>query len=302
VSRDRAASIRQRLLNSRSANEDFNTTLTRYVGARLLYRLSVSPHAERFVLKGAVLFSLWSDAPHRATRDVDLLGFGDPAVAAMEAVFRDVCAIEADDGLEFARDSVRGEEIRSAAEYDGVRLRVDARLAQARIGLQVDVGFGDAVVPAPELIEVPALAGLPPARLRAYPREAVIAEKLHTVVLLRMANTRMKDLYDIWSLAQRFEFDADRLAESIAATFARRRTNMPEEVPIGLSSAFADEAGKAEQWRAFVQRSGASEARELIEVIANLRAFLVPVMQRTRSSSDARPTWAPGGPWRPTPI
>ena len=247
MSRERAASIRQRLLNARPVSEDFNTTLTRYAGARLLYRLSVSPHAERFVLKGAVLFSLWSDAPHRATRDVDLLGFGDPAIAGIESVFRDVCVIETDDGLEFARDSVRGEEIRSAAEYDGVRLRMDARLAQARIRVQVDVGFGDAVVPAPELIEVPALAGLPPARLRAYPREAVIAEKLHAIVLLRLANTRMKDLYAIWSLAQRFEFDAGRLAESIAATFARRRTEVPDDVPIGLSSAFADDADKGAQ-------------------------------------------------------
>jgi len=298
VSRDRAASIRQRLLNSRPANEDFNTTLTRYAGARLLYRLSVSPHAERFVLKGAVLFSLWSDAPHRATRDVDLLGFGDPAVAAMEAVFHDVCAIEADDGLEFARDSVRGEEIRSAAESDGVRLRLDARLAQARIRIQVDVGFGDAVVPAPELIEVPALDGLPPARLRAYPREAVIAEKLHALVILRLANTRMKDLYDIWSLAQRFEFAADRLAESIAATFARRRTEVPDGVPIGLSSAFADNAEKAAQWRAFVQRSGVSDARELAAVQADLRAFLVPAMQRARTTGGANRAWAAGGPWR----
>jgi predicted nucleotidyltransferase component of viral defense system len=298
VSRDRAASIRQRLLNARQASEDFNTTLTRYAGARLLYRLSISPHAERFVLKGAVLFSLWSNAPHRATRDVDLLGFGDPAVAEIESVFRDVCAIEADDGLEFARESVRGEEIRSAAEYDGVRLRMDSRLAQARIRVQVDVGFGDAVVPAPELIEVPALAGLPPARLRAYPREAVIAEKLHAVVLLRLANTRMKDLYDIWSLAQRFEFDADRLAESIAATFGRRRTEVPAEVPIGLSSAFADDAEKATQWRAFVQRSGASSARELSEVLEELRAFLAPVMQRIRARSGANLTWVPGGSWR----
>ena len=298
MSRDRAASIRQRLLNARPVSEDFNTTLTRYAGARLLYRLSVSPHAERFVLKGAVLFSLWSDAPHRATRDVDLLGFGDPAIAGIESVFRDVCVIETDDGLEFARDSVRGEEIRSAAEYDGVRLRMDARLAQARIRVQVDVGFGDAVVPAPELIEVPALAGLPPARLRAYPREAVIAEKLHAIVLLRLANTRMKDLYDIWSLAQRFEFDADRLAESIAATFARRRTEVPDDVPIGLSSAFADDADKGAQWRAFVQRSGASGARELSEVLAELRAFLVPVMQRVRTPTGTNSSWAPPGSWR----
>lgn len=296
--RDRAASIRQRLLNSRPANEDFNTTLTRYAGARLLYRLSVSQHVERFVLKGAVLFSLWSDAPHRATRDVDLLGFGDPAVAAMEAVFRDVCAVEADDGLEFAGDSVRGEEIRSAAEYDGVRLRLDARLAQARIRVQVDVGFGDAVVPAPELIEVPALAGLPPARLRAYPREAVIAEKLHALVILRLANTRMKDIYDIWSLAQRFEFDAVRLAESIAATFARRRTEVPDDVPIGLSFAFAHDTEKAAQWHAFVQRSGALDARELADVLADLRAFLVPVMHRVRTPSGTNSSWAPGGSWR----
>ena len=296
--RDRAASIKQRLLNGRPASEDFNTTLTRYGGARLLYRLSVSPHRERFVLKGAVLFSLWSGTPHRATRDVDLLGFGDPAIGAIEAIFRELCDVEADDGLAFSRDSVKGEEIRGGQEYDGVRLRLEARLGQARIRLQVDVGFGDAVVPAPELIEVPSLDGLPAARLRAYPRDAVIAEKLHALVVLRMANTRMKDFYDLWSLAQQYEFDADQLANSIAATFERRRTEVPAELPIGLSPAFADDAEKAAQWRAFVQRTGATDAPEIADALAVLRAFLLPVLQRARTRDGAPERWAAGGPWR----
>lgn len=129
----------------------------------------------------------------------------------------------------------------------------------------------------------------------------MIAEKLHALVILRLANTRMKDLYDIWSLAQRFEFDADRLAESIAATFTRRRTEVPEDLPIGLSPAFVDDAEKAAQWRAFVQRSGASDARGLAEVLADLRVFLLPVMRRTRMPSESASSWKPGGPWRSLP-
>ena len=296
--RDRAASVRQRLLDrARAAGEDFNLTLTRYTGARLLYRLSVSPHREQFLLKGATLFALWDDSPHRVTRDLDLLGFGDPAVASMEAVFSELCAIEADDGLEFRAESVQGQEIRGGQGYDGVRVRLEARLGQARIRLQVDVGFGDAVVPPPEMIEVVALEGLPPARLRAYPREAVIAEKLHALVVLGIANTRMKDLYDLWSLAQRFEFDASRLADSIAATFERRRTEVPNELPIGLSPAFAGDAEKIAQWRAFVRRTGATAAPDLAEAIARLRAFLMPAMGRARTRDGSAQRWPAGGSW-----
>jgi predicted nucleotidyltransferase component of viral defense system len=296
--RDRAASVRQRLLDrARAAGEDFNLTLTRYAGARLLYRLSVSPHRERFLLKGATLFALWDDSSHRVTRDLDLLGFGDPAVASMEAVFSELCAIEADDGLEFRAESVQGQEIRGGQEYDGVRVRLEARLGQARIRLQVDVGFGDAVVPPPEMIEVVALEGLPSARLRAYPREAVIAEKLHALVVLGIANTRMKDLYDLWSLAQRFEFDAGRLADSIAATFERRRTDVPNELPVGLSPAFAGDAEKIAQWRAFVRRTGATSAPELADAIARLRAFLMPAMGRARTRDGNAERWSAGGSW-----
>ena len=162
----------------------------------------------------------------------------------------------------------------------------------------VDVGFGDAVVPAPELIEIPALAGLPRARLRAYPREAVIAEKLHALVIFRLANARMKDFYDIWSLAQRYEVGADQLANSIAATFERRRTEVPVELPIGLSAAFAEDAQMAAQWRAFVLRTGARDAPPIADALAVLRAFLLPVMQRTRTRDGAPESWAAGGLWR----
>ena len=245
--RNPAASVRQRLLSrARVRGEDFQLVLTWYGIERLLYRLSQSTHGESFVLKGAMLFSFWSGEAHRPTRDLDLLGFGDPRVERMEEVFRSVCQVRCEDGLQFDPASVHGEEIRASDEYDGVRIKVAARLAGARVRLQVDVGFGDAVVPRPETIDYPTLLDFPPPRVLAYPREVVVAEKFQALVELGMANTRMKDFYDLWVLARRFAFDGERLSKAIAATFERRRTPIPLGPPLALTQEFHDDPAKAD--------------------------------------------------------
>ena len=204
-----AASVRQRLLNrARERSEDFNHLLTRYANERLLFRLAESAHRDEFVLKGATLFELWHDAVYRATRDVDLLGFGEPAVERVQAVFRELCAVDVEpDGLRFLEGSVRAERIRDAQEYGGVRVRLTADLDGARIALQVDIGFGDIVTPGVVEAEFPTLLDFPAPRLRTYPRETVVAEKFEAVVRLGIANTRMKDFYDLWAMATTFAFD-----------------------------------------------------------------------------------------------
>ena len=250
--RNVGASVRQRLLNlAHARGQPMELLLTRYALERLLHRLSLSPHRERFVLKGAMLLATWFDEPHRATRDVDLLGYGDAAEDALLATFREIMAVEADDGVTFDLKGLRIEAIREEVEYGGSRLRTTAALAGARIPITVDIGFGDAVEPGVEDIDLPVLLDMPSPHLRAYPRETVIAEKFHAMVVLGRANSRMKDYYDVWMLTSAFDIDPQRLRRAIVATFARRSTAIPVEVPDGLSDAFAADPGKQRQWDAF---------------------------------------------------
>jgi len=272
------ASIRARLLNlSRQSGQGMDLLLTRYVLERFLYRLSLSPYRERFVLKGALLLTTWFDDPHRPTRDVDLLGFGDPTPAVVLAMFREIFAVPVDDGVDFDGDGLRGDRIREELEYGGVRLRTTARLAAARIAVTIDVGFGDAIEPGVEDIELPVLLDMPKLQLRAYPREVVIAEKFHAMVLLGRANSRMKDFYDVWQLLNSYEFDNDRLVRAISATFARRKTALPNSTPDALSAAFAEDPIKQRQWAAFV-RDLTPTVPPLMTIVSDVSARLMPML------------------------
>jgi predicted nucleotidyltransferase component of viral defense system len=290
---DLAASIRARLLNLAKANgEDFQYVLTRYGNERLLHRLSISRHANQFVLKGASLFSLWLGRPHRTTRDVDLLGFGAPELDRLEAIFGELCDLAVEDGLEFDRGSIRTFSIREDSIYHGLRTTMRCALAKARIDLQVDVGFGDSVTPEPRLVEIPTLLDLPQPSLRAYAMETSIAEKLEAMVTLGMTNSRMKDYFDIWYLSERFPFDRT-LAEAARATFARRGTELPSRIPVALTDEFITDRVNQTQWRAFLRKARVSERPTLEEVVVALRRFLGPVFK----PGDHTETWEPGGPW-----
>lgn len=272
--RNVGASIRQRLLNlAKARGQPLELLLTRYALERLLHRLSLSPHRERFVLKGALLLTTWFDEPHRATRDLDLLGFGDPSEDALLAVLREVMMIAVDDGVSFDTAKLKIQPIREDLDYGGSRLSTTALLSGARIPIVVDVGFGDAIEPGAEDIELPVLLDLPSPRLRAYPLETVIAEKLHAMVTLGMANSRMKDYYDVWMLTRAFTLDPIRLRRAVDATFARRRTSLLASVPEGLSDAFAADPGKQAQWQAFARNLSASRPG-LDEVVVDLRLSL----------------------------
>jgi len=256
--RNIGASVRQRLLNlAHARGQPMELLLTRYALERLLHRLSLSPHRERFVLKGAMLLATWFDEPHRATRDVDLLGFGDAAEDALLGTFREILTIELDDGVSFDLKGLRIEAIREDVEYGGSRLRTTAALAGARIPITVDIGFGDAVEPGVEDIDLPVLLDMPSPHLRAYPPETVIAEKFHAMVALGRANSRMKDYYDVWMLMSTFEIEPERMRRAIMATFARRNTPVPAAIPDGLSDAFADDTSKQRQWDAFARNLSA---------------------------------------------
>ncbi len=299
--RNLAASVRQRLLNhARKKGEDFQYVLTRYGLERLLYRLSRSPHADSFVLKGAVLFQLWSDQPHRPTRDLDLLGQGEPSTDRLEQLFCDICAVSVeDDGLRFLGNSVRAEPIKEHDEYQGIRLRIDARLESARIPLQVDVGFGDVITPGTIDVLYPTLFDFPAPSIRAYPRETVVAEKFQAMVMLGIANTRMKDFYDLWTLALRFEFDGPTICQAIEATFRRRQTELPSSTPIALTGEFAQDRDKANQWRAFLERGGlVDQTPTLDEAVVVLDSFLMPPTRALIEGRSFPMRWPSEGPWQ----
>jgi predicted nucleotidyltransferase component of viral defense system len=299
--RNVAASVRQRLLNlARDRGEDFGLVLTRYALERLMYRLSVSEHQEQFVLKGAMLFALWGGESHRPTRDLDLLGRGKVDTRRLEQVFRDVIGVKVkDDGLMFLAEMVRGERIREEEEYEGVRVHLEARLSAARIKVQVDVGFGDVMTPAPREEEYPVLLDFPAPRLQVYPRETVVAEKFEAMVKLGIANTRMKDFYDLWVMARNFEFKGALLGRAIGATFERRGTALPSEVPLALSDEFSGDPGKKTQWAAFLRRLGhEAGGTPLAEVVEALNNFLVPLIIAAGSAEAFDRAWPPGGPWR----
>jgi hypothetical protein len=296
---NRAISIRARLLaQARNEQWDFQRLLLRYASGRLLWRLAQSEFADRFILKGAQLFVLWADQPHRATRDLDLLGYGEDSPESMIRVFQAVSAIpsEPNDGLVWHSSRIKVEAIKGEMSYGGQRVQLLATLANTRIPLQIDVGFGDAVSPAPRSMDWPELLDLPPASIRTYPPETVIAEKLEAMIKLDLANSRMKDFHDLHWLSRNMEFDGEVLAEAVRRTFTCRKSSLPLEVPTALSRAFWKDPDKQVQWGAFCRKMSV-ENLALKDVIEELQAFLLPLLQKTELDAEFKHHWCPGGPW-----
>ena len=294
-----AASVRARLQAlSRREKVELQLLLSEFAVERLLYRLGVSPHADRYVLKGAMLFKLWSDERGRATWDLDMLGRGAHGVADVVAVIRNLCAVSSDDGIAFDADSVEAEEIRAANKYAGVRVRLLARLAGARIPMQVDVGFGDAVTPAAVRKHYPTLLDHAPPHILVYPREAVVAEKLEAMVSLGVTNSRMKDFYDVHSLASSFSFDGTVLADAIRATFERRGTPVPSELPIAITRTFLGAPERQTQWRAFLRRGRLDTAPDASELADTLIKFLGPPIRALANGERFAAPWTPDRGWQ----
>lgn len=269
------ASVRQRLLNrAREEGRAFQELATLYAMERFLFRLGRSPHADRFVLKGGLMTLTWAGEHARVTRDIDLLGWGVNSVTAVAARMRDVLAVDADDGVVFDADTVEASEITVEAAYVGVRATFAGDLAGMRLNLQVDVGFGDAVVPPPEWIDYPQLLDLGSPRVLGYPAEATLAEKLHAIVVLGLTNSRMKDYYDLWTAARLGNTTAESLGAAVRNTFARRATPVPVDLPVGLTEAFAAESSKLAQWSGFVRKSklNAPPLAEVVDLAASLAA------------------------------
>ena len=298
--KDISSSIHQRLLNkAKETDRPFNELLQYFAMERFLYRLSKSSFKERLILKGALMLIYWEAPISRPTMDIDLLGLLDSEVAAIVSIMKEICRQEVtDDGIVFDEDSVIGERIIEEAVYQGVRVKLRGSLRNARITLQIDVGFGDAVIPSPEELVYPTILSLPAPELLGYSRESTIAEKLVTMTRLGILNSRMKDIFDIWLLARQFPFDGEILSEAIIECFTRRGVKVVAQ-PVALSSDFKDDPVKSTQWRAFTRKSRLDEiSDDLGEIISAIEDFLTPILSIISEGNDFKGVWKPPGPWR----
>jgi hypothetical protein len=295
-----AASVRQRLLNlARERREDFGLLLTKYGLERVLFRIAQSRYRELFVLKGALLFELWTKQRYRPTRDADFLARGENSPERFATIFKELCNAELPaDGLRFDAATVTAERITEDADYEGIRVKFVGYLDNARIPIQVDLGFGDTITPAPVEAELPSLLNMPPPKLLTYPRESVVAEKFEAIVSLGLVNSRMKDLYDIQSLSHEFSFDGATLSQAIRRTFATRGTRLPEGSPLVFTAEFFDDADKKKQWAAFCNKNR-SYVREasLQSLCQEIAVFLMPILEALNSNRPLPQNWSAGA-WK----
>ncbi|OXU14490.1 nucleotidyl transferase AbiEii/AbiGii toxin family protein [Sedimentisphaera salicampi] len=294
-----ADSILQRLKNySQMQREDRGLTLTNYAIERFLYRLSNSQYAGQFVLKGAQLFRVWGNNPYRPTRDLDLLGFGNPDVSQLEEVFRNICRVETDvqDGIIYKAESVRGQAIREDNMYDGVRIKLEYRIGRTGEFMQIDIGFGDAVDSSAKMAAFPSILNMPAPELRVYPYELAVAEKVEAMAALGFANSRMKDFYDVYQLAGEFEFDGKLLAQAIQTTFKRRGTVIPEGLPTAFTKEFYEDKLKLRQWEAFISKNSLKEI-SFPSAADKIKDFILPVLRALAENKSFELIWKPGRQW-----
>jgi hypothetical protein len=296
-----AASVKQRLLNrAREQKEDFNLLLTKYGLERILYRIGRSPYKDSFVLKGALLFELWTEQRYRPTRDADFLSKGDNNPERYQQIFEEICDMNVeDDGVRFDRNTVKVEKIKEDQDYEGLRVTFTGFMETARLPVQIDIGFGDAVTPSPVETDFPTLLPNPAPRLLSYPRETVIAEKFEAMVKLGIANTRMKDFHDLKTLSELFHFDSETLVEAIQRTFERRKTALPvNETPTALTEEFYADATKMAQWNAFNLKNKLYIQQSSLEsVTTSIREFVMPLMRPEVMSGERRLRWEPSKAW-----
>ena len=298
--RNIAASVHQRLLNkSKESARPFNELFQYYAIERFLYRLSRSSYAEKFILKGALMLMVWKVPAFRSTMDIDMLGKMKNSTDAIIAMVREVCLQEVEpDGIVFDPNSVRGQIITEEADYEGVRVHFRGSLDNARITIQLDVGFGDIVIPSPELMAYPTILDLPAPQIRGYSKESTIAEKFEAMVRLGIMNSRMKDFWDIRLLSRQFDFDGKTLAAAIAETFAARHTAIPPD-PVAFTEAFIQDKTKQSQWKAFLRKNRmVGDPDTFEEAVAAVSLFLKPVIDCLVNSKAVPAAWTAPGPWQ----
>ena len=293
------STVRDRLKNiSLKRKLDFQFVLTRYALERFLYRLSKSKYKNQFVLKGALLFMIWSEEQFRSTKDLDLMGLVEESSENLRGAVEEICRLDVEaDGMIYDATTVTMREIREEQEYQGQRVKLTARLGNARIPLQIDIGFGDVIVPGAVETYFPSLLEMQKPLIKTYPKETVVAEKLQAMVVLGMQNSRMKDFYDLYIFANQFQFDGETLVEAISSTFKRRRTELPERLPLALSDEFSGDSQKLVQWKAFLRKSGLQLDDDFQIIINYLKGFLSLPLKAAARGEKFNKKWKNNGPW-----
>ncbi len=295
-----AASVHQRLLyKAKESSRPFNELLQYFAIERFIYRLSKSAHADQFILKGALMFSAWCGSASRPTMDIDLLGKIDNRIDTITTVMKDACLIDVEpDGISFNAETVEAVRITEDAEYEGVRARVHGNLGKARISIQIDIGFGDVIVPNARTVLYPTIFDFPAPILKGYTMESTIAEKFQVMVKLGVLNSRMKDYYDIWFLSRTFDFKGEVLTEAIVKTFEKRNTHVNLKAAL-FDSAFGMDREKNVQWRGFVRKARLTGAPERFEeIVAAVKLFLEPLVTSIAERKAFNRIWTAPGPWR----
>ena len=284
---------------ARRREENIQITHIRYAVERFLHRLSKSSHQSRFVLKGAMLFTVWGENRHRPTRDLDLLGRGENSEQILRETLNEILRAEVEpDGLDFVSGPFRVEALHEGQDYEGLRVSIVAKLDRTRIPLQLDIAFGQAVEPDAEAAEYPGLLELPGPRVLMYPKEVVIAEKFQALVVLGMGNNRLKDFYDLAFLSDTFNFSASRMAQALRATFARRGTKLPEETPLALTASYFEDPTRRQDWRAFLNRAGLQEKDFTLEAACSkIERFVMPAVRWAQAGDAEEVSWTKSGGW-----
>ncbi len=295
------ASVRALLQNkAKETSSPFSEILQYYGMERFLYRFSRSKYADKFILKGALMFTVWQVPERRTTLDIDFSARCDNQIATIEKVIRDVCKVAVTpDGLVFNSEKVKGQKIKEDADYEGVRVKFRGFLERSRIAMQIDVGFGDVIYPKPKTIDYPVILDFPKPYLKGYPAESVVSEKFEAMVKLGLLNSRMKDFYDIWIMMRRFDFDGLRLVEALKRTFKHRKTSLPQRKPLFAEEIYDEESDRQTLWKAFLKKTDIKHVPEKLGTTArDIEKFLIGLLDAIHKGQKFSKKWRAPGPWK----
>lgn len=250
-------SVKERLLNlSKAEHYNPQMMISRYMQERLLYRLSISNYREHFILKGGALLYAHDRFEARPTLDIDFMATRiNNDKENIKRIFKEICNVGCVvDGISCDADTIEAEDITVNKEYHGVRVSVVAHLDTARQRVSMDIGFGDVVTPAPQKLVFPALIDtVPQAEVLAYSLEAVVAEKFHAMIELSLANSRMKDFFDVYRILATNRFNGEVLSDAIKSTFANRGTGYRENHPLFTEEFFISKERQS-FWNGFLRK------------------------------------------------
>ncbi|MBF0618748.1 MAG: nucleotidyl transferase AbiEii/AbiGii toxin family protein [Candidatus Omnitrophica bacterium] len=293
------ASVRSRLQNkAKETNRPFAEVLQYYGMERFLYRFSLSGYADKFILKGALMFTAWEIPDRRTTLDIDFLAYFDNQIVAIEKVIKDVCKVATEDGLRFDLDTVIGQKIKEDADYHGLRVKFTGFLERSRIPMQIDIGFGDVVYPKFKVIDYPVILDFPKPHLRGYPVESVVSEKFEAMVKLGMLNSRMKDFFDVWTMMRCFDFTGADIVQALQKTFEHRKTALPVKKPLFAQEIYDENSDRQKLWKAFLIKGQIEHAPERLGVVAkDIEDFLIKPVEALAKGSEFHSAWKASGKW-----